>query len=198
MSSSNLILYITFIALLILTCILYYIFDTKVRFKIMTKRKLKKLNKLRERIEFYGFLTDICRDMANKSTMHRNNYRTRSEFFCELEHKAVGEYNKLNGEIMTNEEKNDMFTEVILWHKVKRRPMTKDEKQEYAELDIYGEKIEEIYVGSMPDDGQEILVKTRWGGVDTDIAYVDGNYIGLEGVGDWEDVEYWAEMPRGE
>lgn len=99
---------------------------------------------------------------------------------------------------MTNEEEKDMFTEVILWHKVKKRPMTEDEKQEYAEQDIYGEKIEEIYVGSMPDDRQEILVKTRWGGVDTDIAYVDGLYIGLEGVGDWEYVEYWAEMPRGE
>lgn len=98
MSSSNLILWIIFIVFLILTCILYYIFDTKVKFKIMTKRKLKKLNKLRERIEFYGFLTDICRDMANKPTMHRNNYRARSEFFCELEHKAVDEYNKLNGE----------------------------------------------------------------------------------------------------
>ena len=98
MSSSNLIPCIIFIALLILTCILYYIFDTKVRVKIMTKRKLKKLNKLRERIEFYGFLTDICRDMANKPVIHRDNYRARSEFFYELEHKAVEEYNKLNGE----------------------------------------------------------------------------------------------------
>ena len=97
MSSSNLIPYIIFIALLILTCILYYIFDTKVRLKIRAKRKLKKLNKLREKIEFYGFLTDICRDMANAPTMHRSNYRARSEFFYELEHKAVDEYNKLRG-----------------------------------------------------------------------------------------------------
>ena len=97
MSSSNLILYITFIALLILTCILYYIFDTKVMFKIRTKRKFKKLNKLREKIEFYGFLTDICRDMANRNTMNKSNYIIRSEFFCELEHKAVEEYNKLRG-----------------------------------------------------------------------------------------------------
>ena len=98
MNSSNIILYIIFIALLILTLILYYIFDTKVILRIRAKRKLKKLNKLRERIEFYGFLTDICRDMTNKPTMHRNNYRARSEFFYELEHKAVEEYNKLNGE----------------------------------------------------------------------------------------------------
>ena len=76
--------------------------------------------------------------------------------------------------------------------------MTEDEKQEYAEMDIYAEEIEEIYVGILPDDGQEILVKTRWGGVDTDIAYADGNYIGLESIGDWKDVEYWAEMPKGE
>lgn len=62
------------------------------------RKRNKKLNKLRERIEFYGFLTDICRDMANAPTMHRNNYRARSEFFYELERKTVEEYNKLNGE----------------------------------------------------------------------------------------------------
>ena len=94
---------------------------------------------------------------------------------------------------MANEKENDMFTEVILWHKVKKRPMTEDEKKEYAEMDI---DAEEIYVGIMPDDGQEILVKT-WRGVDYDVAINDDG-VGLEIHGDWEDVEYWAEMPKGE
>ena len=26
----------------------------------------------------------------------------------------------------------------------------------------------------------------------------NGIFIGLEGVWNWEDVEYWAEMPKGE
>ena len=96
-------------------------------------------------------------------------------------------------------EKEGSFCEKIEWHKVKKRPMTEEEKQEYAEMDIYGDEIDgEIYEGIMPDDGQEILVKTRWGAVSTDIAYVDGYYVGLESIGDWEDVEYWAEMPKGE
>lgn len=94
---------------------------------------------------------------------------------------------------MTNEEENDMFTEEILWHKVKIRPMTEEEKQEYADMDI---DAEEIYVGRMPEDGQEILVKTKWG-VESDVA-INDDFIGLEGRGDWEDVEYWAEMPKAE
>ena len=73
-----------------------YIINMKRKKKI--KKKNKKLNELRERIEFYGFLTDICRDMANRHTMNTTNYIKRSEFFCDLEHKAVEEYNKLNGE----------------------------------------------------------------------------------------------------
>lgn len=30
---------------------------------------------------------------------------------------------------MINEENNDMFTEEILWHKVKKRPMTEEESK---------------------------------------------------------------------
>lgn len=47
----------------------------------------------------------------------------------------------------------------------------------------------------MPEDGQEILVKTKYG-VDTDVCCIDGGTY-LEDRGDWEDVLAWAEMPKG-
>ena len=51
----------------------------------------------------------------------------------------------------------------------------------------------------MPDDGDEILIATRWG-VDKDICSVDcdecNNLIGLEDHGDWDGVLAWAAMPQ--
>lgn len=81
---------------------------------------------------------------------------------------------------------------VIEWHEVKTRPLDDEEKEYYAEMDI---EPEYIFVGTMPGDGQEILVATKWG-VDRDICCNDGEYgIGLEQNGDWDGVLAWAEMP---
>ena len=46
----------------------------------------------------------------------------------------------------------------------------------------------------MPDDGDEILIVTKYG-VDTDVCGIDEGYY-LEGHGDWEGVIAWAEMPK--
>ena len=52
---------------------------------------------------------------------------------------------------------------------------------------------------AMPEDGQEILVVTRWG-IGTDCCSVDGdgvnNLLELENRGDWDGVIAWAEMPK--
>lgn len=80
----------------------------------------------------------------------------------------------------------------IEWHEVKTRPLDDEEKEYYAEMDI---EPEYIFVGTMPDDGQEILVATKFG-VDRDICCDDVEYgIGLEQNGDWDGVLAWAEMP---
>ena len=81
---------------------------------------------------------------------------------------------------------------VIEWHEVKTRPLDDEEKEYYAEMCM---EPEYIFVGTMPDDGQEILVATKFG-VDRDICCNDGEYgIGLEQNGDWDGVLAWAEMP---
>lgn len=83
------------------------------------------------------------------------------------------------------------YEETIKWHEVIQRPLTDEEKKEYAEYSY-----EPAYMLDclLPDDGQEILIATRWG-VDTDICCVDEFYY-LESRGDWEDVLAWAEMPK--
>ena len=84
----------------------------------------------------------------------------------------------------------------VVWHKVTTRPLTAEEAEYYAEMELDG--IEYIFDCEMPDDGQEILIATKWG-TDKDICSNDAEYgIGLEGLGDWEGVYAWAEMPKYE
>ena len=77
--------------------------------------------------------------------------------------------------------------EQIVWHEVKTRKLTDEEKAEYADYEVP----QYMFDCEMPSDGQEILVVTEWG-VSTDICSVDcdefNSFIGLENRGDWEDV----------
>lgn len=84
----------------------------------------------------------------------------------------------------------------VVWHKVTTRPLTEEETAYYAEMGIEG--IEYIFDCEMPEDGQEILVATKWG-VDKDICCNDVDYgVELESRGDWDGVYAWAEMPKYE
>ena len=84
----------------------------------------------------------------------------------------------------------------VVWHKVTTRPLTAEEVAYYAEMEMDG--IEYVFDCEMPDDGQEILIATKWG-TEKDICSNDAEYgIGLEGRGDWDGVYAWAEMPKYE
>ena len=85
-----------------------------------------------------------------------------------------------------------IYEEIIKWHEVVKRPLTEEEKEEYLEAFDY--EPEYILDCILPDDGQEILIATKWG-VDTDICCYDDGYY-LENWGDWNDVIAWAEMPK--
>lgn len=84
------------------------------------------------------------------------------------------------------------YIEQIIWHEVTTRPPTEEENEEFKR--IYGEDLVFLFDSQMPDDGQEILVKTAYG-VDKDICYIDGGAYLEER--EWEDVLAWAEMPTG-
>lgn len=81
------------------------------------------------------------------------------------------------------------YKETITWHEVKTRPLTDKEKEEYAEFEP-----EYMLNCPLPDDGEEILVATKYG-VDVDVCGIDGGYY-LKNRGDWEDVLAWAPIPR--
>ena len=63
------------------------------------------------------------------------------------------------------------------WHPIEYRRLTEKEQKEYAEQTGVG--IEEILDCPMPEDGEEVLVTTTFGDVDTDIFLweTDGGYF---------------------
>lgn len=84
------------------------------------------------------------------------------------------------------------YEEIIKWHKVVKRPLTDEEKEEH--LEAFGYIPEYILDCVLPYDGQEILIATKYR-VDTDVCVIDEGYY-LESWGDWDDVIAWAEMPK--
>lgn len=84
------------------------------------------------------------------------------------------------------------YEEIITWHKVKTRPLTEEEKIE--DIEQFGYEFSYVFDCKMPDDGDEILIVTKYG-VDTDVCGMDEGYY-LEGLGDWKGVIAWAEMPK--
>lgn len=94
-----------------------------------------------------------------------------------------------------------MFEEKIVWHEITTRPLTEEEKTEYAESGYDDYEIPEYILScKMPKDGQDILIATSWG-VSQDLCIADcdeagNNMYSLEDHGDWDGVEAWAAMPK--
>ena len=94
-----------------------------------------------------------------------------------------------------------MFEEKIVWHEITTRPLTEEEKAEYAESGYDDYEIPEYLLScEMPKDGQDILIATSWG-VSQDLCMADCDEVGnnmysLEDHGDWDGVEAWAAMPK--
>ena len=94
-----------------------------------------------------------------------------------------------------------MYEEKIIWHEITTRPLTKEEKAEYAERG-YADYITPEYMFSckMPEDGQDILIATSWG-VSQDMCMRESdeagnNLFALDEHGDWDGVKAWAAMPK--
>ncbi len=90
--------------------------------------------------------------------------------------------------------------ESIVWHEITERPLTPEEKVQYAEVGYANYEIPEYILScEMPEDGQEILVATSWG-VSQDRCIVECDWFdnciyGLETRGGWDGVKAWTEMP---
>ena len=85
------------------------------------------------------------------------------------------------------------------WTMITSRPMTAEERTEYEDRFGYllcdAEAI--IYFGRLPEDGQKVLVYTRWGDIYTDTFYNDpddGCYF-VE-TGEMDGIIAWMPLPE--
>ena len=79
------------------------------------------------------------------------------------------------------------------WIPVKTRPMTEEEKEYYSEYLFEGNGL--IYECPLPDDGQEVLITSKYGSVDMTTFYTDyGNYF--ENYEDYDEVIAWKPLPE--
>ena len=75
------------------------------------------------------------------------------------------------------------------WIPVKFRPLTEEEQEEYPHYCYFADCL-------MPDDGEEILVTTRHGTVEKDVAGFDDGFY-LDSGYDWgTDVVAWSPLPE--
>ena len=79
------------------------------------------------------------------------------------------------------------------WIAIKTRPMTEEEKEYYSEYLFEGNGL--IYECPLPDDGQEVLITSKYGSVDKTTFYTDcGNYF--ENYEDYDEVIAWRPLPE--
>lgn len=84
-------------------------------------------------------------------------------------------------------------TPVTQWHRIKTRHLTEEEKDEMCLNDNY---YTFMYDCEMPDEEQEVLIKTKWGIEKTTYHTDDGCYF--EDYEDEDDVIAWTELPEWE
>lgn len=75
------------------------------------------------------------------------------------------------------------------WVPIKFRPLTDEEQEEYPDY---------CYMADcpMPDDGEEILVSTKYGTVEKDECEIDDGYS-LDSGYDWQtDIVAWQPLPK--
>ena len=87
------------------------------------------------------------------------------------------------------------------WIPVTTRPMTDDEWEELSDeaKDYIDEDEKWFFDCPMPENGQNILISTKWGvwGDTCEISSEGGiNAYYLEGHGDWDGVEAWMPLPE--
>lgn len=83
------------------------------------------------------------------------------------------------------------------WIPITYRPMDEEEyeefRKEFGELPI---KHRKMFSCPMPEDNQEILICTSWGGVSQDRCEIDEYGYALETQGDWYGVVAWMPLPE--
>ena len=85
------------------------------------------------------------------------------------------------------------------WIPVKTRPMDEEERVEWSEKLGYDIEYDEavIYTSQLPDDGQEVLICSRYGTVRIDRFENDPDYgCSFEENGDMDGIVAWMPLPE--
>ena len=81
------------------------------------------------------------------------------------------------------------------WIPIKMRPGTDEEYEAFSQYGECPRKDFRVFDCQMPDDGQEVLVTTRWGYVCIDTWYRDVDCCYFENNSDDDDVIAWMPIP---
>ena len=113
--------------------------------------------------------------------------------------KAVNKHTIPSVEIILSEDITAILKEVSSaeskWIPIKTRPLTNKEKEEYADLGYSEDSISFMYDCPLPDDGEEVLITTRYDEVTTDTFYRDEGCC-FETYCDEDDVKAWMPKPK--
>ena len=82
------------------------------------------------------------------------------------------------------------------WIPIKTRPMTEEEKEHYRELGWDDAFLDTIYDCNLPEDGQMVLITTKYGEVRTDTFCGDVEGASFETYSDVDDVLAWMPLPE--
>lgn len=142
-----------------------------------------------EKETFIPIKYELCEDCVSREAMLNGLASIAKAKAKSDEQKA------LMGRVMFFTEQLPPVTPKQKWIPIKTRPLTDKEKEEYADLGYGEDSINFMYDCPLPDDGQEVLVTTRYDEVNTDTFYRDdGCYF--ETYCDEDDVKAWMPLPE--
>lgn len=93
----------------------------------------------------------------------------------------------------------DTFSEEIpegVWIPIKQRPGTEEEYAEFSKFGTCPRSEFKVYTNKMPEDGQDVLITTKWGTVCEDIYHDDVDASYFEDHDDPDDVIAWMPKPK--
>ncbi len=104
------------------------------------------------------------------------------------------DYIKTSSQLQRAEQMLKEIPTVDEWIPIKTRPITQEEIEEYG---WNHEAYSWMYACELPDDGEEVLITTKWGSVEKVTFYNDLNYGSyFEEYEDEDDVIAWRPLPE--
>ena len=94
----------------------------------------------------------------------------------------------------------DTFSEEIpedVWIPIEQRPGTDEEYEAFSKFGTCPRSEFKVYTNEMPEDGQDVLITTKWGTVCEDVYHDDVYASYFEDHDDPDDVIAWMPKPKG-